>query len=120
MNKEMEQKLLDIAARNLLLSIYKFPVDSDNTKNNPSELLSNIYHESHTDGLSCSNFYDLYQTIIQSNNPSLYWIVDGEFLKIGNDDYLIPMRDFQCNSDIEMMKTYFNVIEKSMEQLLNL
>lgn len=111
---------MDIAARNLLLSIYKFPLDSDNTKNNTSELLSNIYHELHTDGLNCSNFYDLYQTIIQSNNPSLYWIDDGEFLKIGNDNYLIPMRDFQCNSDIEMMKTYFNVIEKSMEQLLNL
>ena len=113
MKKEIEQKLLDIAARNLLLSIYKFPVDMN-------ELSKNIYHESHPDGLNCSNFYDLYQTIIQSNNPSLYWIDDGEFLKIGNDDYLIPMRDFQCNSDIEMMKTYFNVIEKSMEQLLNL
>lgn len=120
MKTEIEQKLLDIAARNLLLSVYKFPVDSDNTKNNPSELLSNIYHESHTDGLNCSNFYELYQVIIQSNNQNLYWIEDGEFRKIGDEDYLIPIRDFKVCSDIEMMKTYFNVIEKSMEQLLNI
>lgn len=120
MKKEMEQKLLDIAAKNLLLSIYKFPVDMNELSNNLSELLTNIYHESQIDGLNCSSFYDLYQVIIQSKNPSLYWIEDGEFIKIGNDDYLIPMRGFQCNSDIEMMKTYFNVIEKSMEQLLNL
>lgn len=119
MKKEMEQKLFDIATKNLLLSIYKFPVDICNSCT-PSELLSNIYHESHTDGLNCSNFYELYQVIIQSNNQNLYWIEDGEFSKIGDKDYLIPMRDFQVCSDIEMMKTYFNVIEKSMEQLLNI
>ena len=120
MKKEIEQKLLDIAARNLLLSIYKFPLDSDNIKNNPSEMLDKIYHESQIDGLNCSNFYELYQVIIQSNNQKLYWIEDGEFSKIGDEDYLIPIRDFKVCSDIEMMKTYFNVIEKSMEQLLNI
>lgn len=119
MKTEMQQKLLDIAARNLLLSIYKFPVDSDNTKN-PSELLNNIYHESHTDGLNCMSFYELYQTIIYSYNPNLYWIEGHEDWHIGDEDYLIPIRDSLLCFDIEMMKTYFNVIEKSMEQLLNI
>lgn len=120
MKTEIEQKLLNIASRNLLLSVYKFPMDIDNTKNNPSELLNNIYHESHTDGLNCSNFYELYQVIIQSNNQNLYWIEDGEFSKIGDKDYLISIRYSLLCFDIEMMKTYFNVIKKSMEQLLNI
>lgn len=120
MKTEMQQKLLDIAARNLLLSIYKFPVDSDETKNNPSEMLDKIYHESQIDGLNCMSFYELYQTIIHSYNPNLYWIEGHEDWHIGDKDYLIPIRDFQVCSDVEMMKTYFNVIEKSMEQLLNI
>ena len=120
MKTEMQQKLLDIAARNLLLSIYKFPVNSDDTKNNPSEMLDKIYHESQIDGLNCISFYELYQNIIHSYNTNLYWIEDHEDWHIGDEDYLIPMRDFQVCSDIEMMKTYFNVIEKSMEQLLNI
>lgn len=81
--------------------------------------LDNVYHYHQTDGLNSSNFYDLYRKISLSCQAKLYYIKDGEFQKIRDTDYQIPIVNELQESPVSFLDRLFESYQNSLIEFMD-
>lgn len=104
----LDNGINEIAAKQALLFVYDAAVLD----------LKNVYHCNQTDGNS-SNFYDLYRQIALSGKTKLYHIKDGDFLKIGDDDYQIPIINKFQESTAYFLDCLFESYQNALNEFMN-
>lgn len=105
----LNNEINEIAAKQALLFVYDAAVLD----------LKNVYHCNQTDGLNSSNFYDLYHQISLSGKTKLYHIKDGDFLKIGDDDYQIPIINKCQESPVYILDCLFESFQNALNEFMD-